>query len=128
MPVIWLIDAYRAGERGQVRALVDALGWPSETKVLAYRHHVFLPHVLSQATLRGITPASAAQLRPPWPDLVISSGVRNEPVCRWFAPSPAAAPATCTWDGPGLRSTPLTWSSPPRSTVCRRVPMCSTTC
>ena len=25
MPVIWLIDAYRAGERAQVRALVDAL-------------------------------------------------------------------------------------------------------
>jgi mitochondrial fission protein ELM1 len=84
MPVIWLIDAYRAGERGQVRALVDALGWPSETKVLNYRGHVFLPHVLGEASLRGISPASAAQLRPPWPDLVISSGVRNEPVCRWI--------------------------------------------
>ncbi len=23
-------------------------------------------------------------LEPPWPDLVISSGVRNEPVCRWI--------------------------------------------
>ena len=84
MPVVWLIDAYRAGERGQVRALVDALGWPCETKVLRYRSHVFLPHVLGQSTLRGISPASAAQLRPPWPDLVIASGVRNEPVCRWI--------------------------------------------
>lgn len=84
MPVIWLIDAYRAGERGQVRALVDALGWPCETKQLSYRQHVFLPHVLRQATLRGITTQSAELLRPPWPDLVISSGVRNEPVCRWI--------------------------------------------
>lgn len=84
MPVIWLIDAYRAGERGQVRALVDALGWPCETKVLSYRSHVFLPHVLGQATLRGITAESAALLQPPWPDLVISCGVRNEPVCRWI--------------------------------------------
>jgi uncharacterized protein len=84
MPVIWLIDAYRAGERGQVRALVDALGWPCETKVLSYRSHVFLPHVLGQSTLRGISSASAAQLRAPWPDLVISCGVRNEPVCRWI--------------------------------------------
>jgi len=84
MPVIWLIDAYRAGERGQVRALVDALGWPCETKVLSYRRHVFLPHVLGQATLRGISAESAAQLCAPWPDLVISSGVRNEPVCRWI--------------------------------------------
>lgn len=84
MPVIWLIDAYRAGERGQVHALVDALGWPCETKVLEYRKYVFLPHVLGQATLQGISSASAARLQAPWPDLVISSGVRNEPVCRWI--------------------------------------------
>jgi mitochondrial fission protein ELM1 len=84
MPVIWLIDAYRAGERGQVRALVDALGWPCEIKVLSYRSHVFLPHVLGQATLRGISAETAATLSPPWPDLVITCGVRNEPVCRWI--------------------------------------------
>ncbi len=84
MPVIWLLDAYRAGERGQVRALVDALGWPVTTKVLEYRKHVVLPHVLGQASLRGITAASRAQLTAPWPDLVVSSGVRNEPVCRWL--------------------------------------------
>jgi mitochondrial fission protein ELM1 len=84
MPVIWLIDAYRAGERGQVRALVDALGWPCEVKVLSYRSHVFLPHVLGQSTLQGITSESAATLSAPWPDLVISSGVRNEPICRWI--------------------------------------------
>lgn len=88
MPVIWLIDAYRAGERGQARALVDALvdalGWPCETKVLRYRKHAFLPHLLGQCTLRGIVADSAHQLQAPWPDLVISSGVRNEPVCRWI--------------------------------------------
>jgi len=84
MPVIWLIDAYRAGEQSQVRALVETLGWPCETKRLAYRKHVVLPHVLGLASLRGITPESRAMLEPPWPDLVISSGVRNEPVCRWI--------------------------------------------
>jgi mitochondrial fission protein ELM1 len=84
MPVIWLIDAYRAGERGQVRALVDALGWPCETKVLRYRNHMFLPHLLVQSNLNGIDAESVALLVPPWPDLVISSGVRNEPVCRWI--------------------------------------------
>ena len=61
MPVIWLIDAYRAGERGQVRALADALGWPCETKVLQYRKIAVLPHVFGQSTLRGITSASAAK-------------------------------------------------------------------
>lgn len=88
MPVIWLIDAYRAGERGQVRALVDTLvetlPASSETKVLEYRKQVILPHALGQTTLRGITAESAATLCAPWPDLVISCGVRNEPVCRWI--------------------------------------------
>jgi mitochondrial fission protein ELM1 len=84
VPIIWLIDAYRAGEQSQVRALVDALGWPFETKRLSYRKHVVLPHVLGLSSLRGITTESAAMLEPPWPDLVISSGVRNEPVCRWI--------------------------------------------
>ena len=83
MPVIWLIDAYRAGERGQVRALVDALGWPCETKVLSYRKQC-------SAACTGRCPAAwhyrriGRQLQPPWPDLVISCGVRNEPVCRWI--------------------------------------------
>jgi mitochondrial fission protein ELM1 len=84
MPVVWLIDAYRAGERGQVRALADALGWPTRTHRLDYRGQVLLPHLLGRSTLRGVTSASRAELGPPWPDLVISCGVRNEPVCRWI--------------------------------------------
>lgn len=88
MPVIWLIDAYRAGERGQVRALADALveqlGGSCETKALNYRKHVVLPHVLGRSTLRGISGESREKLKAPWPDIVISCGVRNEPVCRWI--------------------------------------------
>ncbi|MEM9254123.1 MAG: ELM1/GtrOC1 family putative glycosyltransferase [Pseudomonadota bacterium] len=84
MPVIWLLDAYRAGERGQVRALADALGWPCEIKALSYRSLVFWPHLFHQASLAGVTATARELLRPPWPDLVISSGVRNEPVCRWI--------------------------------------------
>jgi mitochondrial fission protein ELM1 len=88
MPVIWLIDAYRAGERGQVRALVEALvddmAWPAETRTLSYRSERFLPHLLGWDSIRGLTPEAAATLQPPWPDLLISCGVRNEPVCRWI--------------------------------------------
>ena len=84
MPVIWLIDAYRAGERGQVRALVEALGWPYETRVLSYRKERFWPHLLCRDSVQGITDEAARSLQAPWPDLVISCGVRNEPVCRWI--------------------------------------------
>ncbi len=84
MPVIWTVEAYRAGERGQVKALVEALGWRNESKRLNYRLLAFMPHVLGLDTLRGVTPRTRELLQPPWPDLVISSGVRNEPVCRWI--------------------------------------------
>jgi uncharacterized protein len=84
MPVVWTVEAYRAGERGQVQALVDALAWPNESKRLSYRQLAFMPHVLGLSTLHGLTPQSRELLQPPWPDLVISSGVRNEPVCRWI--------------------------------------------
>jgi mitochondrial fission protein ELM1 len=88
MPVIWLIDAYRSGERGQVRALADALadalGWPCEIKQLDYRYWAVLPHALGWTTPGGLSPDAASKLRAPWPDLVISCGVRNEPVCRWI--------------------------------------------
>ena len=84
MPVVWLIDAYRAGERAQVRALVQALGWPSHTKQLSYRKFDLVTHLLPGGSLRGIHRASRESLKPPWPDVVISCGVRNEPVCRWI--------------------------------------------
>jgi len=84
MPVIWLIDAYRAGERSQLRALVEALGWPCETRQLAYRKYNVITHLLPMGSLCGIHRSSAQLLQPPWPDLVISCGVRNEPVCRWI--------------------------------------------
>ena len=84
MPIVWMIDAYRAGERAQVRALVQALGWPCETKQLRYRKFDVVTHLLPGGSLRGVRRASRESLKPPWPDLVISSGVRNEPVCRWI--------------------------------------------
>jgi mitochondrial fission protein ELM1 len=78
-----LIDAYRAGERAQVRSLVDALGWTSELKTLKYRPWGIAPSLFSRPGLGGITADSVTQLSPPWPDLVVSCGFRNEPVSRW---------------------------------------------
>jgi mitochondrial fission protein ELM1 len=84
MPVIWLIDAYRAGERSQLRALVSALGWCCEIRQLKYRKYNVITHLLPMGSVAGLERVSAESLSPPWPDLVISCGVRNEPVCRWI--------------------------------------------
>jgi mitochondrial fission protein ELM1 len=75
---------YRAGERTQVVALAQALGWRFEIKELTHTPIDFIPGLLRRKSLSGIVRSDRSQLAPPWPDLVISAGMRNEPICRWI--------------------------------------------
>ena len=84
IPRVWLVTGYRAGERNQIIALAEALGWPFELKELFYRKNEFLTSLFRGSDLRGIRLAKSSPLEPPWPDLVISAGMRNEPVGRWI--------------------------------------------
>jgi mitochondrial fission protein ELM1 len=84
MPTLWLVDAYRSGERGQLAALADALAWPCEVKQLIYRKLALRSSLFGGSDLQGVQPADRSVLQPPWPDLVLSCGLRNEPVCRWI--------------------------------------------
>ena len=83
-PRVWIVDAYRAGEKTQLRALAQALGWPWEIKTLRYRKYEMRTTLFRGSDLRGIDPLRSDPLQPPWPDLVLSMGMRNEPVCRWI--------------------------------------------
>lgn len=83
-PSVWVVTGYRAGERTQILGLAEALGWPFEVKNLTHRPWDWLPGLTRRISLAGVDRASRAQLAPPWPDLVISAGMRNEPVCRWI--------------------------------------------
>lgn len=65
-------------------ALADALGWPRVEKHIAARSWELLPHLLRGVTLAGIDRAASSPLAPPWPDLVLAAGRRNEPVARWI--------------------------------------------
>jgi uncharacterized protein len=40
--------------------------------------------MLLDATLAGIDKRRSSELAPPWPDLVITAGRRNEPIARWI--------------------------------------------
>ena len=80
----WVINSYRSGENSQIHALARALGSPYETKQLVYRSWDFVPGLLRTASLIGIDRRASSPLAPPWPDLLISAGMRNEPVCRWI--------------------------------------------
>ncbi len=82
-PTTWLLVGRRAGDNAQVAALAAALGWPCETKQLDFGALHRVPNLLLGASLRSLAPSALAQLRPPWPDLVIFSGKRSVPAARW---------------------------------------------
>ena len=82
-PLVWVLDSHRSGEKTQLRALAKGLGWPFEIKTLCYRKFEMRTNLLGGSDLRGIDPARSDPLDPPWPDLLLSMGLRNEPVARW---------------------------------------------
>jgi len=83
-PRVWLLTGHKAGDNHQVRALAAALHWPYETKRFHYRPWELLSNRLLGITLAGIDVSTSTVLQPPWPDLVITAGRRNEPVARWI--------------------------------------------
>jgi mitochondrial fission protein ELM1 len=83
-PAVWVVAGYRAGERTQLVALAEALQWPFEVKRLKYRSYDFVPGLWRVPSLAGIDKDASTPLRPPWPEIVISAGMRNEPICRWI--------------------------------------------
>ncbi len=83
-PRVWVLAGHKAGDNAQLMALANALGWPFEVKRLVYRKTELATNLILRVTLAGIVPARSSQLRPPWPDLVLSAGRRNEPVARWI--------------------------------------------
>ena len=83
-PRVWLLTGHKAGDNTQVVALAEALGWPFELKRFAYQPWELLSNRLLGVTLAGVDRTASSALDPPWPDLVITAGRRNEPVARWI--------------------------------------------
>ena len=82
-PLVWALASYRAGESGQIRALAEALAWPFRWVELAYRPKGALQQLMRGVGLQGIAVDRCDGFGPPWPDVLISGGLRNEPVARW---------------------------------------------
>lgn len=56
-----------------------------ERKQLSYKSRGALVNLTRQAGFFGIDVCASSPLTPPWPRLIISAGLRNEPVCRAVA-------------------------------------------
>ena len=83
-PRTWVMMGHKAGDNSQILALAEGLGWPFEIKHLVYRPTELVTNLLAPLTLLGIARRGSSALAPPWPDLIISAGRRNEPPCRWI--------------------------------------------
>jgi len=81
---VWLLMGHRAGDNTQVLALGEALGWPFEVKRFAYKPYERFLNLPFMATLAGVVKSQSSALAPPWPDLVLTAGRRNEPIARWI--------------------------------------------
>ena len=83
-PIVWALLGQKAGDNNQILALVESLGWGWVEKQMQYIALELIPNRLLKVTLLGLQRAKSDELAPPWPDLVISAGRRNEPVARWI--------------------------------------------
>ncbi len=83
VPRVWVLNSYRAGENRQIRGLAERLGLPWVAKQMCYLPRAGTVGVLRRVSLAGIDLARSDPLTAPWPDLLISAGLRNEPVARW---------------------------------------------
>ncbi len=87
VPLVWLLVDDRPGNTTQSLGLVQALGWPYMTKQL---HFTGLAKLRNRwlrtygANLIGLDTKRSAKLSPPWPDLVITAGLRTAPIARWI--------------------------------------------
>jgi mitochondrial fission protein ELM1 len=86
-PVVWILVDDRPGNTTQSIGLAQALGWPYETKQLQFTALAKLRNRWLRtygANLVGLDKARSAELSPPWPDLLISAGLRTAPIARWI--------------------------------------------
>lgn len=81
---MWALLGERAGDNAQVRALAEALGWPFETRRLAFNERHRRSNLRLGASLQSLLRERSDALAPPWPDLVIAAGRRSTPVARWI--------------------------------------------
>jgi len=86
LPLVWILKGPQAGDYAQLLLLSRALGVPAVTKQLVFRRWELLLHAFSRPTLAALDRRSDP-LVPPWPDLVLTAGRRNEFIAQWVRKS-----------------------------------------
>ena len=84
----WTLLGQKAGDNRQIETLGAAatarFGWEGTAKALAFNGWDLWLQLTRQANLAAVQAPFRAALTPPWPDLLLTAGRRNEPVARWI--------------------------------------------
>ncbi len=83
-PLVWGLLGRNAGDNAQVRQLVEALGYRSALKNLAFSRLSLAPNIVLGAGRLSLAGTERHGLAPPWPELVVSAGRRAAPAARWI--------------------------------------------
>lgn len=87
-PRVWLLQGGKAGDNAQLEAVAEQLGALRTCRIeriaLDFGIHELAVNLLLGVSLLGLTASARANVAPPWPDLVLTAGRRNEPVARWI--------------------------------------------
>lgn len=86
-PTVWVLTDGSPGNTTQSVGLLRALGWPYEFKALHFNAWIQLHKGLFGllgASRLGMDKRRSAALTPPWPDLVVATGLRSARVARWI--------------------------------------------
>ena len=81
MALIWVLLDDAAGHMNQALGVAEALNLPFEPKPIKYNDKANLPNLLLGANLKGV---ATADIKAPWPDLVISAGRKTFPIARYI--------------------------------------------
>ncbi len=82
-PTTWVLLGDKGGDNGQVKAIVDALGWPVEYRHLAMRPEYVLGKPRFRPSLDHLDLSRSDVLEAPWPELVITVGRRPAMAALW---------------------------------------------
>jgi mitochondrial fission protein ELM1 len=76
---LWVFLAKGVGDNNQLLRLADELGLPFRTIQPSYNPLHLIPPSVVGASLASLAPDTRAEIRPPWPKLVLGIGYRSVP-------------------------------------------------
>lgn len=76
---VWVLLGHRTGDNNQLLRVAEELGLPFRTITLGYNALRDVPVRLVGASLATLDARSRAEIRPPWPKLVLGIGNRSVP-------------------------------------------------